>query len=259
MYEIPPQEAKPRKKPRKQSGALGKFDKDLLQAVSEGVNGVADLRAKFRVADSEFDKRLALLTGKKLVLLAGDSVQLTVAGYNKLPKKREKKTTPAKPAPASSAGAASQPAFPLLPSPQIQEIPVPQAEVVFSPQPEEKIPAPSNVVDLAELLQKGAPKDQSFFVKRQQEKMSGKRSQAAQAESNGNEEKCELCKAPFKMAVRSGNPKYGHCFCGAAYHKDCYESVLSGNGRCVRCGKRMDLILDKQSEEALKRIRGLFD
>ncbi len=147
-------------------------------------------------------------------------------------------------------------------------------------------------VDLSELLKKGAPKpSDSIFVKRQNEKSSKAFARAAFARAfetiktqdpakvstveelieaikkskpsgealmvDGGEA-CELCKTNFKLAVAGGNPKYGHCFCGAAYHKDCYESLADNGGKCVRCGKKLKLELSKQSEEAVKEIKELF-
>jgi len=75
-----------------------------------------------------------------------------------------------------------------------------------------------------------------------------------------SEEKCDLCKAAFRLSLGKDNhPKYGHCFCGAAYHKDCYDSLLDNGGKCVRCGKKLVLMLDKQSEDAIKAVKQLFE
>ncbi|MFH1199556.1 MAG: hypothetical protein V1708_00655 [Candidatus Micrarchaeota archaeon] len=70
------------------------------------------------------------------------------------------------------------------------------------------------------------------------------------------EEKCELCKSAFSVSVRAtdNNPKYGHCFCGAAYHKDCFDAVLEGEKKCVRCGRKLALTLDLKGEEAISGI-----
>lgn len=86
-------------------------------------------------------------------------------------------------------------------------------------------------------------------------------SKQSEGKSQGADEHCELCRAPFLLSMgKDANPKYGHCFCGAPYHKDCYDSLLEGSGtRCVRCGKRLSLILDKVSEEAVKELKKLFD
>ena len=66
---------------------------------------------------------------------------------------------------------------------------------------------------------------------------------------------CELCCAPFKIGGTAGHPKYGHCFCGAAYHKDCFETLAQddgrgseGGGKCVRCGKKLKIAMDARSE-----------
>ncbi len=74
------------------------------------------------------------------------------------------------------------------------------------------------------------------------------------------EENCDLCKAGFKNSVSAVEnfPKYGHCFCGAAYHKDCFEGIIEGDGKCVRCGKRLRLSLDRKSEDAVKGIKNAF-
>jgi len=133
-------------------------------------------------------------------------------------------------------------------------------------------------VDLQELLARGAPKAPSFFAKRMQEKAVRQKKQqekpsapitptqstqspsSTQPSSEKNSvEKCVLCKADFVLAVSGGNPKYGHCFCGAAYHKDCYDGVLQTVGECVQCGKTLDIILDKESLEEVKKIKGVFE
>ena len=72
---------------------------------------------------------------------------------------------------------------------------------------------------------------------------------------------CELCQAPFRLSVNAleNNPKYGYCFCGAAYHKDCYEHLVNSQNSCVRCGKKLQIRMDKASEDAVRAIKKLFD
>ena len=73
-------------------------------------------------------------------------------------------------------------------------------------------------------------------------------------------EACELCKAKFKLNVKNTeHAKFGHCFCGAAYHKDCYESLSSNGGECIRCGSKLKLVFDKKAEEAVKGIKDAFE
>ncbi|MEK6954844.1 MAG: hypothetical protein AABX01_07570 [Candidatus Micrarchaeota archaeon] len=79
------------------------------------------------------------------------------------------------------------------------------------------------------------------------------------AEISSNDEKCELCKTGFMISVKQEehNPKYGHCFCGAPYHKDCFEAIISGDTKCVRCGRRLGgggAMGDFKVEEAFKQI-----
>ena len=71
-------------------------------------------------------------------------------------------------------------------------------------------------------------------------------------------ESCELCKEEFRLAMVGGNAKYGHCFCGAAYHKDCYEGVLEADGLCVRCGRKLDKVLQKETRDEMKKIKSVF-
>ncbi|PIT85195.1 hypothetical protein COU36_04645, partial [Candidatus Micrarchaeota archaeon CG10_big_fil_rev_8_21_14_0_10_59_7] len=77
---------------------------------------------------------------------------------------------------------------------------------------------------------------------------------------NGEEGACELCKAPFRISTGSeNNPRYGHCFCGAAYHQDCYETLAATGANCVRCGKKIKLTVDRRTEEAMKGVKDAFD
>ncbi len=75
----------------------------------------------------------------------------------------------------------------------------------------------------------------------------------------GENEVCELCRAPFKIGGTTSHPKFGHCFCGAAYHKDCFETLADeSEGKCVRCGKKLKLAMDARSEEAVKELKNVF-
>ncbi|MBI5224632.1 hypothetical protein HY989_02070 [Candidatus Micrarchaeota archaeon] len=81
--------------------------------------------------------------------------------------------------------------------------------------------------------------------------------QAAELEASG--EKCELCKTGFIISVKEEehSPKFGHCFCGAPYHKDCYEGIIAGDTKCVRCGRKMSSSSDFKVEDAFKQIRDI--
>jgi hypothetical protein len=81
--------------------------------------------------------------------------------------------------------------------------------------------------------------------------------QAAEIESKGDT--CELCKSGFMISVKEEehNPKFGHCFCGAPYHKDCYEGIMEGDGKCIKCGRKLGSGSDFKVEDAFKAIRDI--
>ena len=137
-------------------------------------------------------------------------------------------------------------------------------------------------IDLFDLLRRGSPKTgdpvfssaASGFISRQAaaarkvpfdeqvKELGGKEVVKKLIEESTQSGICELCRAPFKLSANAAenNPKYGYCFCGAAYHKDCYESLAqSTDSACVRCGKKMRIQMDRSSEEAVKAIKKMFD
>lgn len=69
---------------------------------------------------------------------------------------------------------------------------------------------------------------------------------------------CELCKGNFKVGGKDSNPKYAHCVCGVAYHRDCYESLIENNGKCIACGKKLPVLLEKGGEDAMKGLKNAF-
>ncbi len=239
----------------------------------------------------EVRRRLLQLEKRKLVTFnAGnpDSVGLTVKGYNEYSPKtletsaeRKKKaagtnaageataketigmketaTEPAKePAKETAKEIAKEPAEETAK----ESIEKPIANGIPPDGPQEK-------VDLAELLARGAPRSRSVFIERQgrargkaeQERVEEKPVEGAPAKPGhpAGGESCDLCKEPFKLSVGKGNPKFGHCFCGAAYHKDCHEAILAEDGRCVRCGRELGKVLDRKSVEALRQLKGMFE
>ena len=98
------------------------------------------------------------------------------------------------------------------------------------------------------MLQKEAPSSSST-------------SSSAFSSPSSSTEICELCRDKFSISVKpsENNPKYGHCFCGAAYHRDCYEGILQTDSRCVKCGRKLVLAMDLKAEEAVKEIQDAFD
>lgn len=225
---------------RSKAFRLNKFDKTVLDLVYRGEYSLSRMRDFLHVDAKDFDKRVKTLVRQKLLIVDDsnpDFVRLSVKGFNKFspakPRKRREEKKGEEKKPEVLAGVVS---------------------------------APGSSKDLKEFLtaSTGAPaKRSSFFIQRQQSKAQSPPLPSASHKPFSRKKEsdaCELCKAGFSLSVnKKSNPKYGHCFCGAAYHKDCYETLSSDNGKCARCGRKLELILDKRGEEAVKGIKDVFD
>ncbi|MFQ5405580.1 MAG: hypothetical protein ACE5DI_00270 [Candidatus Micrarchaeia archaeon] len=276
--QTPMQTTQEKKKTRKKkSSKLTRFDEDLLALVKQGKNTQFELLTQLMIDPSEFTERIGVLTKQKLLVrdaIDANIIRLGIEGYNHLrqledkrEKKARKKTTVTPTAPTQN-----------LQPPVIRTLPQKHSEEKIGLLPSEaieknaftmgldsdKIPAKqttqkkekaiqSNGIPLEELLEKYGPTKQL--------KAFGGAKAVKQLVEDSQTGTCELCKAPFKLSVNASEsrPKYGHCFCGAAYHKDCYESLAHENSQCIRCGKNLKISLDKKSEEAVKTIKKLFD
>jgi len=221
---------------------LTKFDKDLLGYLSDGPSSRRELLAKTRVAESEFDKRIKKLKAKKYVVLDGDGIALGVGGYNK-----------SRQLDAAARRKETKKERVMVSLPEAK--PAPKQEPKTEPVKPERVEAPANAIDLAEILKQASERmrEQKGVQQKSIEKEPWPPKRVQPKES------CELCKGEFFLSVKGGHPKYGHCFCGAAYHKDCYEAVVGGGKHWVRCGRKAELYLDKESEEAVHSIRDVFD
>ncbi len=158
-----------------------------------------------------------------------------------------------------------------------QTIDLPYNPLIHGSQPTEELvqvvqekpkPERSDEIDLVEVFEKYGVKKKQVIKEKLSElsksiedkPLSTTLATLAKEGRYESEEKCDLCKAAFRLSLGKDNhPKYGHCFCGAAYHKDCYETLLDNGGKCVRCGKKLVLMLDRQSEEAIKAVKKLFE
>jgi len=244
---------------------LSKFDKALLELISGGVYKVEHLGVKLHVDPRELRKRLDELAASSLIVYDEDGAlaRLGIEGFNALPAKPKRRKAAKKKAETVVAQpvAGAKPVEPLAEiKPPVEATPVVPAMRVSPKTDEEKegLPVASDAMDLAELLKQGAPKGRAAAAKVREPPLV--RTEAKPL-TQGGEEVCELCKAKFSLSVsgKGQHPKFGHCFCGAAYHKDCYESLISSTKKCVRCGKKLELYLDKRSEEAVKALRDVFD
>lgn len=280
---------KPKKaRPKRKAFRLTKFDKFLLETVRRGESDSEALRARFNLDPLQFDGRVRELASKGYLVPDAANprvLRLGLAAFEKLqPKLQPEKST-----------GQQENQQQLQQAQQQQAKEAQQKEEAQKQQPQQmptaipaSVPAaqPHLEPDLADLLSKGKPNPgytktfltiskvgRKWLEEQGQKKpvketlilevpsQKGRDGRAAEQRQASSEEKCELCRAAFTLSVgKDSNPKYGHCFCGAPYHKDCYDSILEGSGgKCVRCGKQLSLFLDRGSEEAIKELRKLFD
>jgi DNA-binding Lrp family transcriptional regulator len=275
-------EAKPKqRKKRAASGKkkkfkLTKFDKDLLSLVHGGESAVAELRKRLGVDAAEFSERVKKLGEEGLVLNpAGDwsAVTLSVAGYNSLKPRLPKQAVQQSAQESAEARLQANAETLVAQETQLQEE-AKTAETQSSLKRE--VQGGGKTVDVFELIEKYGPEKELVEVRgsvkpeaklapelsleEKFEKGKKARSRTGMPLVIEEKERCELCRAEFKIGVGiDARPKYGHCFCGAAYHKDCYEAQSQETGTCVRCGKRLKIIMGKKSEEALKGMKRVFD
>ncbi|NUN11076.1 hypothetical protein HUU53_00320 [Candidatus Micrarchaeota archaeon] len=222
------------------------FDKKLFEVVSSGVTNKKIILESLVVDEGEFDKRVSSLIKKKLFVYSGEDLKLGINAFDYF-KEKPKKTKPKEES-------------------LIEKLSIPENPIVVQTPPKiEPETKEEPRIDLDSLLRSGAPKE-NVMQKTLEDKVLVVSSPQQLSAAVGKplmtegEEACELCKANFKLNVKNtSDSKYGHCFCGAAYHKDCYSALLNGTTRCVRCGRKLELVLDKQTEQALKGLRGVFD
>ena len=257
------------KKPRKSRPKLSRFDKDAIELIRRGTRSAGRLAAVMGLDSTQVRSRLLELEKHGVVAFDAsepDKVSLTVKAYNDL------KLSPIEQTRAGQQERQNEVAAKPALEPAVQERQPAQQDPPRPPRPDpnsqSRHPARvSDRLDLAELLRRGAPKEPVFVRKKigGDEVIEEKRIDAQTTEllkktiAEYEGEKCELCRGDFRLAIENGHPKYGHCFCGAAYHQDCYDSLLDDKGSCVRCGRTMEIILDRQSEEAVRAIRKLFE
>lgn len=281
-------EVKPKKKIKKKF-KLATFDKEVLKLVYDGVTKDAALQERTRVDENQFRERIEELIDENLLVRSADlQLRLGIEGYNTFIEKIKPKDKPqlntelkqkieisdekAKPIHITHA----KPAETILPAGQ-EKI----TELV-------DIEGKVGRMDLEEIIKKYGPTNdqKNRYMQKlapvtpqttQITKLPAKQiqelpAQAAQKtqpvqlitqtnmESTNSSDLCELCKAPFILKVGDETQsKYGHCFCGAAYHKDCYDTILDDSRLCIRCGKKLMLLLNKNSRETLNELRDAFE
>lgn len=257
------------------------------------MQSISQLCTATGVDPAETRKRLLELEKQKLVTLSPDNadrVSLTVKGYNaftpttletSLEKKASRKKQSKPPAqtaqPITTSNQSTTPPETTQP-PAAQEheavetkAPAQQTapEPATATKPDEarheqhKHETREHRVDLGELLARGAPRQkQALETGPEPTRASSTRSAASNAPSQRNHdgEKCALCKTGFVITVKGDQASFAHCpACGAAYHKDCYETITAGASACVHCGRRLDSVMDKRSYDVVKQLKDAFE
>lgn len=247
------------------------FDLDLLHLLREGGGNVDELVNELGVAKNELVNRLQVLKTENLATEENDAYKLTVNGYNFYTSKGSKKVSLKK-------------AF-------TGEVKLHKHRDRKAEKKEEPVDAQkqkhvdewlsaTEVVDLGgklgkmdleEIIKRYGPtaeQREKFIERKVGEVVQTRAPSTALAEPTAakkfmridSNEVCDLCKSSFKFAVSDPQlAKYGHCFCGAAYHKECYDSLLADSAQCIRCGKKLFLIIDKQSREVINKIKDVFE
>jgi len=259
---------------------LERFDKKILQLLEEkGEQPLADLQAQFKIAPQDFQKRVKTLSKQNYLRLTSEDnpiAQLGIKGYNALEKKAKKTT---KPLAVQSTSNETQPITQTTDNPpELQNRPekplieahpfeIPETARATVQQKTEYNPLIHGPLKL--LTEKTWLAKQNTLISTAVQdpalQKTGDRLPSAAQKLNlqwqKEHETCELCKADFKISLKpeENNPVYGHCFCGAAYHKDCYETLAQNKSPCARCGRQIEIKTDPQTREALKQIKNLFD
>lgn len=224
---------------------LSRFDKDVARLVQQGVRTLDGLVARLGVDVHVAQGRLDQLIDKGFFVRdANGSLALGIVGYNKFaPIMKTDKADSQKPEAVfktESKKNQTESSETKLDVVAVLDASRKAQEAVL-----QKPVVPFPRVDLSELLSRGAPVGISGSGKAMVVK---------------EKDVCELCRAEFKVSVKNPQTgKFAHCVCGVAYHKDCYESLVEGSGRCARCGRKLASLLDQKSEESLKDIKDAFE
>ncbi|MBI2445459.1 hypothetical protein HYV43_03670 [Candidatus Micrarchaeota archaeon] len=233
------------RKPAAKKIKVTKFDKDLVKLIQSGVTRFSDWCQLLGVDETQARARVDELVQRGY--LAPDAqwvgvYRLGIEGYNKYGSLKIKAAAKEASKPSVEEKPSLSLPSPALPRPSPSFVPaasgsaaLPLLAVPIAP----PIPAARSSMDLAEMLAKGAPGGRVL-------------------KKDGS--MCELCRGEFKVSLKEPKlAKFAHCVCGAAYHEDCYHSLMEGGAGCARCGRKLSAVLDRGSQEALKFVKDAFE
>ena len=245
------------------------FDSDLMHLLREGTGVVEDISAHLGVSKTELLQRLELLKAENLATEENGVFHLTVNGYNFYTAKGIKKVSLKK---AFTGEVKLHKHHKVEKRDAVSVDPEKQKHVADWLSSTEVVDLGGKLgkMDLEEIIKRYGPSQEQKerFIERKVEEVVQIKPRAPSAalteptatKKSNDGEVCDLCKSHFKLAISDPQlAKYGHCFCGAAYHKECYDTLLADSAQCVRCGKKLFLIIDKQSREVINKIKDVFE
>ena len=258
------------------------FDLDLLHLLREGTGNSVDLIGHLGVAESELVERIRLLKAENLVTEENGNFHLTVNGYNFYTTKWIKKVSLKKSFTGevkfqkhrrqerreeAIAAPSQKHVNDFLSSTEVVDLGgklgrMDLEEIIrrYGPTAEQRDRfIEQKVGEVTQKPQMSVQPQRPVQVERQPQVSSRSVEQQPRA-SESPVDVCDLCKSDFKLSMANADlAKYGHCFCGAAYHKECYDSLLGDSAKCIRCGKKLFLIIDKQSRDAMSKLKDAFE
>ncbi len=234
------------------------FDKTLLETIRNGKSDLNEIIKDFNIDENEFAKRLKSLKRSKLVIESEGKLKLGINGFDEIEKERKQKESKRK-------KEVEKQEKKEVTKPIENEVREELKEVVQKKLEVDKIEVVEEgkieKMDLNEIVKKYGPTEEQkkIFEKKMEVVKTPGREIREEKHDDKKGERCALCRQPFELSMKDNSKaRYGYCFCGATYHKDCYESLLDSSGLCVNCGKKLMLILDKQTKDALKNVKNLF-
>ena len=252
---------------RKKVIKLSSLEKDLLLLISKGKNPNW-FAAAHNISTRTINYSVERLTTAGIIeriVLSGDDYALTEVGYERLKKAfknfklideetkptEKKELLPAKP----------ENTMTYIDGDKNQIIKMNTKNIIKPVQiNNEENQKPESILDKV-LEEKNNRRQQTRTTSTMQKAIPIRREiiQTKKIEQPESTEKCELCKGKFSTSVSDvKNRMYGHCFCGASYHEECYNTIITTDQKCFRCSRKLKEINDK-AVEAVKDIKEVFE
>ena len=234
-----------------------KFDEDLVERVKAGTKNIALICSQMGVEEKDARKRVAQLVKKKLLFYDAslDQAGLSVDGYSffEEKKRRHEKQSARLPSPRSLI----QPVQTSFVAPKLAQII--DAEKQNHSQ-----------IDLHELMRIGAPNGEQRKKQKQFPKLDSTQLVVVQEKKHAPSalrnklnpvrpaKTSAIVQIPFSLSVGRTRP-FGHCFAERRTIGIALRSISDNNSSCIRCGRKLELSVDKKTVEIVKGIKDAFE